>query len=185
LPGGLDDVEGADVIWASMSLHHVGDEVASLRILRRLLNPQGLVAIAEMAEPMRVLPDDLGVGRAGLSERLGSAGAAWFVEMREGLTDSVPSADLPSMLTTAGLEVVGSRLARQRLDAPLADDARRLVLGHLERVRRQLGERLDEDDLHTVDVLSDTDDPRGVMLRPDVYVAASRQIVIARPIGDA
>jgi SAM-dependent methyltransferase len=183
LPGGLDELGLADVIWASMSLHHVGDEVASLRVLRGLLGPGGLIAIAEIAEPLRVLPDDLEIGRPGLSERLGRAGAAWFEEMRAGLTDSVPSTDLPSMLDEAGFEVVGSRLARQRLDAPLADDARRLVLGHLERVRRQLGEGLDDDDLHTLDVLSDADDPRGVMRRPDVYVAASRQIVIARPIG--
>lgn len=183
LPGGLDELERADVIWASMSLHHIGDEVDSLRILRDLLDPHGLIAIAEMAEPMRVLPDDLDFGRPGLFDRLDRAGATWFAEMRAGLPHSVPSTDLPSMLTAAGLDVVGSRLARQRLDAPLADDARRLVLGHLRRIHKQLGEHLDEDDFSTLDVLTDADDPRSVMHRSDVFVAASRQIAIARRIG--
>ena len=91
LPGGLDGIGQADLIWASMSLHHVGDEVASLRLLCELLDPHGLIAIAELAEPMRVLPDGLDLGRAGLVDRLDHAWATWFAGMREGLPDSVPS----------------------------------------------------------------------------------------------
>jgi len=164
-------------------LHHVGDEVLALRVLRDLLEPSGLIAIAERAEPMRVLPDDLDVGRPGLADRLDRAGAAWFAAMREGLAGAVPSTDLSSMLTSAGLEMVGSRLTRERFDAPLSDDARRVVLGHLRRVRERPHEHLDDDDLRALDVLIDVDDPRGVMHRSDVFVAASRQIQIARPVS--
>ena len=85
------------------------------------------------------------------------------------------------MLTAAGFEVVGSRLGRVRLDAPLGDDARRLVVGHLRRTREH-AEHLDHDDIRTLDILIDPDDPRGVMHRSDVFVDASRQIVVARPI---
>ena len=182
LPGGLDGCEGAEMIWASMALHHVGEEVAALRALGHLLEPSGLIAIAELAEPMRVLPDELDVGRPGLAERLDRAGAEWFAAMREGLGGDGPSTDLSSMLTTAGLEVVGSRLAREHLDAPLAEDARRMVLGHLRHTRHQLADYLDDDDLRALDVLSDGDDGRGVMHRSDVFVAASRQILVARSI---
>jgi 2-polyprenyl-3-methyl-5-hydroxy-6-metoxy-1,4-benzoquinol methylase len=180
LPGGLDGLERVDIIWASMSLHHVGDEIAALRALRHLLEPSGLIAIAELAEPMRVLPDELDVGRPGFADRLDRAGAAWFAAMRDGLTGSVPSSDLASMLTSAGFEVVDSRLARERLDAPLSDRARHMVLGHLRRGRDHLTDYLDADDLRTLHVLSDAGDPRSVMHRPDVFVAASRQILIAR-----
>ena len=183
LPGGLDGVERAEMIWMSMALHHVGDEVAAVRVLADLLAPSGFVAVAERAEPMRVLPDELDVGRRGLAERLDRAGAEWFAAMREGLGGDGPSADLPTTLTSAGLEVVGTRLARRRLDAPLPDDARRVVLGHLRRTREQLADHLDDDDLHTLDVLSNAEDPRGVLHRDDVFVAASRQILIARPTG--
>jgi SAM-dependent methyltransferase len=183
LPGGLEGFGCADVIWASMSLHHIGDEVASLRILRDLLDLYGLIAIAELAEPMRVLPDGLDLGRPGLVDRLESAEAKWFAGMREGLTDSVPSTDLPSMLAAGGLEVVCARLSRLRLDNPLSVDARQVAFGHLRRIREQLEEHLDDDDLHTLDVLTDADDRRSVRHRPDVFVASSRQILIARPIG--
>jgi SAM-dependent methyltransferase len=184
LPAGLDGLGDADLIWASMSLHHVGDEVAALRILRDLLDlldPHGLIAIAEFAEPMRVLPDDLDVGRPGLVDRLHRVGAAWFAAMREGLPESVPSRDLPTMLTSASLEVIGSRVARKRFDAPLSDDARLVAFGHLDRTRQQVGEQLDDDDLGALDVLLDADDPRGAMHRSDLFVESSQQIVIARP----
>ncbi len=182
LPGGLEGLGQADVIWASMSLHHIGDEVAVLRLLRELLDPYGLLAVAELAEPMRVLPDDLDVGRPGLTDRLDGAGTTWFAGMREGLTDSVDSTDLGSMLSSAGLEVVSSRLARERLNAPLSNDARRLVLGHLRRIRDQFVDHLVDDDLHALDLLTDAENPRSVVHRSDVFVAASRQIMIARPI---
>ena len=180
VPGGLEDIERVDLIWASMSLHHIGDEVEGLLALRGLLEPSGLIAIAELAEPMRVLPYDLDLGRPGLTDRLDSAEAEWFAAMRGGLPGAVASSDLSSMVLSAGFEAVVSRIAHQRFEAPLPDEARRVVLGHLRRLSDHLIGYLDDDDLRTIDVLNDADDPRGVMHRSDVFVAASRQIVIAR-----
>lgn len=183
LPGGLDGLEPVDVIWASMALHHVGDEVGLLRALHGLLEPAGIIAVAEMAEPMRVLPDDLDVGPPGLAERLVAAGRTWFAAMREGLDGAVPSADVPSMLAAAGFDVLESRMADERFDAPLPDAARQVVLGHLRRTRTHVEELLDDEDLAAIDVLVDEHDPRSVARRPDAFVAASRQIVIARRRG--
>lgn len=182
LPDGLDGLEPVDVIWASMALHHVGDEVALLRSLHDLLAPAGVVAIAEVAEPMRVLPDDLDVGRPGLAERLTAAGKIWFGSMREGLDGAVPSADVASMLEAAGFDVVDSRTVQKRFDPPLPDLARQVVLGHLRRNRTHLEELLDAEDLAAIDVLVDEGDPRSVAHRPDVFVHASRQIVLGRPV---
>ena len=130
LPDGLDGLEPADVIWASMSLHHIGDETKALGVLRDLLAPSGLLAIAEMAEPMQVLPDDLDIGQPGLAGRLDRAESTWFAAMRSSLSGSVPSRDLESMLTSAGFDVVGSRIAVERFDPPLSDMARQVALGH-------------------------------------------------------
>jgi SAM-dependent methyltransferase len=183
LPGGLDGIEPVDLIWASMSVHHVGDEVALLRLLRDLLTPAGVIAIAELAEPMRLLPDDLDVGPPGLAARLERAGTRWFEAMREGLTDSVASPDLSAMLASAGFAGVTTWTAREQFDPPLSDAGRQVALGHLRRVRTQVGEVLDEEDLHALDVLTDEDDPRGVLHRSDVFVAASRQIALAQVGG--
>jgi SAM-dependent methyltransferase len=180
LPDGLDGLEPVDVTWASMSLHHVGDEVALLRSLHDLLEPGGVIAIAEVAEPMRVLPDDLDVGRPGLAERLQAAGRIWFASMREGLEGAVPSDDVPSMLAAAGFEVIDSRTVHERFDAPVSDLARQVVVGHLRRNRTHLEELLDEEDLAAIDVLVDEGDPRSVTRRTDVFVHASRQIVLGR-----
>jgi 2-polyprenyl-3-methyl-5-hydroxy-6-metoxy-1,4-benzoquinol methylase len=181
LPDGLDGLEPADVIWASMSLHHVGDETGALRVLGDRLERSGLLAVAEVAEPMRVLPNDLDVGKPGLADRLGRAESNWFAAMRAGLPGSVPSADLASMLTSAGFDVVGSRLAHVRFDPPLSDAASQFAFARIRRARQQLGDLLDDDDLRTLDGLSDADDPRGAIHRAGVFVAASRQIVVARP----
>jgi SAM-dependent methyltransferase len=183
LAGGISDLGPADVIWASMSLHHVGDEVAALRALGAALASDGLLAIAEFGDPLRVLPDELDVGRPGFADRLDRAGATWFAAMRDGLPGAVPSADLPTMVSDAGLEVVVAHLATERFDAPVSAAVRRLAIDHLRRSRGQLASCLDEDDLATLDVLTDPADPRGVLHRPDVTVAASRQIVIARTAG--
>ena len=180
LPGGLDGLEPVDVIWASMALHHVGDEVGLLRALHDKLEPDGMIAIAEMGEPMRVLPDDLDVGRPGLAERLAAAGRTWFAAMREGLDGTVPSADVPTMVASAGFDVLDSRTAHLRFEAPLPEGARQVVLGHLRRTRTHVEGVLDDDDLAALDVLIDEHDPRGVARRPDVFVAAWREIVVAR-----
>ena len=179
LPNGLDDLDPADVIWASMSLHHIGDETGALRVLRGRLEPSGLLAVAEIAEPMRVLPDDLDVGQPGLADRLDRAESEWFAAMRAGLAGSAPSTDLGSLLAAAGFDVVGTRVARERFDPPLSETARDVVGRRISRARHQLEDRLSTDDLHALDVLG-ADDPRGVAHRADVFVAASRQIVVAR-----
>ena len=135
------------------------------------------------AETPRVLPAELELGSPGTAERLDRDGGEWFAAMRQGLAGERPSSELPAMVVAAGLEMVGARLARLHIDAPLPDDARRAVLGHLRVTREQLEDYLDDDDLGALDTLADADDPRGVLQRSDVFVAASRQIVIARPMG--
>ena len=44
LPAGFDELGPADVVWASMVLHHIGDERAALASIQRLLAPGGLLA---------------------------------------------------------------------------------------------------------------------------------------------
>lgn len=175
LPGGLAGLGPADVVWASMSLHHVGDEVAALRAMGEVLAPGGVLALAEFAErPMRVLPLELDDGPRGLGGRLEEANAAWFAEMRAGLPGHEPSADLAAMVVAAGLEVLADDVVVVRHEAPLTGDARRFAVDHLARSRGRLAQFLDADDAAALEALE---------RRPDLLVDAPRRIVLARRPG--
>lgn len=170
LPTGLDRVGGADLVWVAMVLHHVADPVATLQGLRSLLEPGGVLAIAEFGDPPRFLPNDVGVGRPGLRERLGDVN----------LAGAASSVDYLTMIEAAGFERVADRMVEVRLGPPLPEGARRVALGSLRRMRQLVGERLDAQDRETLDVLMDGDFPLGIMRRKDAFLEVSRQIYVAK-----
>jgi SAM-dependent methyltransferase len=179
LPDGLGTLGRADVVWASMVLHHVGDETAALRGLRSLLEPRGLLALVETGDPLRVLPDGTDLGRSGIWERLGTAWAAWFGDMRAGLPGATESDAYPDMLRAAGFEVVIDQVLTLVLDPPDAR-ARRFAHRHLARTQTQLAEYADPADLAALGMLIDEQADDGILRRPDARLAASRQFYVAR-----
>ncbi|CAA9513218.1 MAG: hypothetical protein AVDCRST_MAG67-2929 [uncultured Solirubrobacteraceae bacterium] len=61
-----------DLAWAAMAVHHAGDEVATLRRIRSLLDPRGLLCVLERADPTFIrFADDL--GHPGIWNRLEAA----------------------------------------------------------------------------------------------------------------
>lgn len=180
MPHDLTRLDQVDLVWASMSLHHVGDEVAALRALHDIVTTGGLIVIAEMADPMRMLPADLGRGRPGLVDRLEHCWTTWFRDMRHGLDASVESEDVAAMITAAGFSVVDDRVARIRLQPPLTSELRAFVAQTLTRARSQLASMLDADDVEVIDELLDPGSALSIARRDDVFVEASRRIVIAR-----
>ncbi len=69
-----------DLVWMSMSLHHLADPDAALTRILAALRPAGLLAVAEMGAHLRFLPDDLGLGEPGLEARCQAALAALMAE---------------------------------------------------------------------------------------------------------
>jgi SAM-dependent methyltransferase len=68
LHGGLAELrtavtEPVDLVWASASVHHVGDQQAAINQLASLLSDSGRLALAEGGLPSRRMPWDVGVGR--------------------------------------------------------------------------------------------------------------------------
>ena len=182
LPAGLDDVGTADLVWASLVLHHVGDEAAALRGLRARLRPGGLLALVEFGDPLRFLPDDADVGRPGLWERLDAARSSWLSDMRAGLPDSVESGDYRTMIEAVGFEVLVDRVVAVHLDPPLDATARRVVFDNLTRTREHVADRADPADLEALDHLLDEDAPGGILRRPDALLHASRHLFVARAV---
>ena len=187
MPGGLATLDPADIIWASMSLHHVGDEVAALRAMNDALRPGGLAVIAEFPPdegPMSILSASIEAEVPGLWPRLRVASGEWFAEMRASLPDSTSSRPLDKMISDAGFDLLRSQVERVHFDAPLSLPQRRVVAKlSVGLARRQLATHLAADDLAYLDALIDPNDSRSVHHRDDVSLDAAQLIVIARKRG--
>ncbi len=103
LPDGIDTLGRPDVIWASMVLHHVADELDALRRLRSLLAPGGLLVLLERDRPARVVPEGVELGRPGLWERLDAALEGWFADMRRALAADDAAAATATSTTAPGV----------------------------------------------------------------------------------
>jgi SAM-dependent methyltransferase len=189
LAGELPDVLGdldypADLLWASWSLHHLGDQKAALAAFAARLAPGGTLALLEGSLPTRYLPRDIGIGRPGLQARLDAVHEEWFTEMRAALPGSVDEIeDWAALMTSVGLKPTGTRSFLLDLPAPTTDRARRCAVTAFTRMRDVLGERLDADDRATLDRLVDPDDKASLHHRPDVFVLTARTVHTAvRPV---
>ncbi|MEU0174026.1 class I SAM-dependent methyltransferase [Streptomyces massasporeus] len=182
LTGELPDVLGeldypADLLWASRSLHHLGDQRAALAAFAARLAPGGTLALMEGGLPLRFLPRDFGIGRPGLQARIDAMEAEWFTRMRTDLPGHVAETeDWPALLAAAGLKHTRTHSFLLDLPAPASDRARAYVVASLSFMRDKLAEGLDAEDLATVDRLLDPDDEAGLHRRPDVFVLEAHTV---------
>jgi SAM-dependent methyltransferase len=176
LPDGLGALGEADVVWASMVLHHVPDEAAALRSIAGLLRPGGLLALVEHAGPVRVVPEDVDLGRPGLWERLDAAWAVWFTDMRAALPGSRPSPGYPELLAAAGFELLVDEVLTDIQAPPLDDVALRFAQDQVVRAGVQLAHYADGDDLAALRSLLDDD---GALRHPEATLQASRHLYLA------
>ncbi|MFF7750833.1 class I SAM-dependent methyltransferase [Streptomyces sp. NPDC007971] len=185
LPGVLDELDyPADLLWASRSLHHLGDQRAALAAFAARLAPGGTLALLEGGLSARFLPRDIGIGRPGLQTRLDVVQEEWFARMRADLPGSVAETeDWPALLTSAGLRHTRTRSFLLDLPAPATARARAYVVTQLSRLRDVGTEELDAEDRATLDRLLDPSDPASVHHRPDVFVLAAYTVHTAvRPV---
>ncbi|MET9574995.1 MULTISPECIES: class I SAM-dependent methyltransferase [Streptomyces] len=182
LTGELPDVLGeldypADLLWASRSLHHLGDQRAALAAFAARLAPGGTLALMEGGLPLRFLPRDFGIGRPGLQARIDAVEAEWFTRMRTDLPGHVAETeDWPALLAAAGLKHTRTHSFLLDLPAPASDRARAYVVASLSFMRDKLAEGLDAEDLATVDRLLDPDDEASLHHRPDVFVLEAHTV---------
>lgn len=171
--------EPADLVWASASVHHVGDQQGAIGQLASLLGTGGRLALAEGGLAPRRLPWDVGVGRPGLELRLDAANDEWFAQMRAELPGSTPMPyGWTEALRRAGLHDVTTFSVLVEKPAPLdAADLDR-VLDSIEHRFRRNADRgfLDADDLPSWQRLLDRDDPAWLGHRSDLFLLDVRSI---------
>jgi SAM-dependent methyltransferase len=165
----------ADVVWASMSLHHLADPDRALTEVFASARPGALMAIAEMKSLPRFLPDDIGLGRPGLEARCRAAAAELNAHRLPHL-----GADWRPRLAKAGFTAVAERTFSIDLDPPLPPATGRYAWLVLRRTREQLDGTLDAEDLATLDTLIETDGPGSVLHRQDLAIRGARTIWAGR-----
>ncbi len=180
LGDGLGELEyPADLLWASRSLHHVGDQRAALAGFAERLAPGGTLALLEGGLPPRCLPRDIGIGRPGLQSRVDAVEQEWFTRMRAELPGAVEETeDWPALLTAVGLRHAATRSFLFDLPAPLSEEGRAFVATSLGHRRTGLAEGLEADDLAVLDRLLDADDKASVFHRPDVFVLVAMTVYV-------
>lgn len=136
----------ADLVVAAMAIHHVADEVATLRNVRTLIEPSGALCMLERGDPISArLAEDL--GRPGIWQRVDAAWRLWFEANRQHLPGA-PNADRwAQLLAAAGFELLEVRPLGAIVDGP--DDAAtaRFAMQQLRRTVVELDGRADAADL--------------------------------------
>lgn len=159
-----------DLIWAASSLHHMADPDRVLADAFAALRPGGLLAVTEMNFFPRVLPQDIGIGRPGLEDRV-----------HEALNTS-PFVDWTEHLARAGFTVEERRVFAIELPSPPAgvSPTSRLAQLCLQRLRSALDGQVPAEDVATLDALLDEDGPHSVLRRDDLAVRSTRTTWAAR-----
>ncbi|MGH9103176.1 MAG: class I SAM-dependent methyltransferase [Acidimicrobiales bacterium] len=171
LDGPWPHVDPADVVWASMSLHHLADPDRVLAEVFTDTRPGGLFAIAEMDATPRLLPDDIGIGAPGLEARCHAALAETHARQLPHL-----GSDWGQRLPRAGFGPVARRTFTIDLDPPLPPPAGPYAQAWLRHMRTQLDGAIAADDQATLDTLIDSDGPHSVLRRHDLVVRSTRTI---------
>jgi SAM-dependent methyltransferase len=166
LDAGWPDLGAVDVVWASMSLHHLGDPDGTLREVYDAVSPGGLLVAVEFDEPVRVL----------------APGAHGGVEDRAmAVLRGVHERDVPeigshwaSRFAAAGFDVVGEENVTIDVAPPVSADALRYAQLWLGRMAAG-ADRLDPDDAATLRALAADLDPATVHLHGVRTVTLARR----------
>ncbi|MFF9012615.1 class I SAM-dependent methyltransferase [Streptomyces sp. NPDC014870] len=181
LPADFATLGEADLIWAGNSTHHIGDQRAALASFAGLLRPGGLIALVEGGLYARHLPANIGFGRPGLETRIEAAHAEWFALMRAELPDSKEEPDdWRGLLAAAGLTPSGTRTFLTDVPAPVPAIHREQIVAHFTRLREPIGERLDAEDVASLDRLLDPADPLSLHRRTDLFMLSASTVHTAR-----
>ena len=148
----LPQLSPADLVWASMVVHHVADPVATLRRLGGLLRPGGTLVVVEFGGNPTVLPDDDPVVAGGAWARLEAGARAWLVQR---LGPDLIGRDWPRDLRLAGLVDVTDDIVPFSSAAPLDDLHRRWLVRHVRRGVGMAGVALREGDIEMLEAFAD------------------------------
>jgi ubiquinone/menaquinone biosynthesis C-methylase UbiE len=161
-----------DLVWSSRTIHHLPNQLAGVRELRRVLKSGGRLALREGGLRPRFLPHDLGMGEPGLEERLEVAFQRWFqLHVRSGEGTVRYPYGWTQLLRDAGLQNVSARTFLLELLPPFNSVQVEYMAGLLERwvtsdERRSF---ISDEDAYVIRQLIDVESPHYVFHRQDLH----------------
>ena len=187
LTADLDDawppqLHDLDLVWASVSVHHLADPEGGLARIGSVLAPGGWLALAEVDDVLRFHPSFLPGppdGPGGMETRVRAALAPEMTAVMPYL-----GADWGALLTAAGFTVAVDRVFDLALQPPLPAETGRYALVNLRRLRGQLRDtgregQVPAEDLAALDVLIG-DGPDGVAHHTGLAPRARRHLWLAQ-----
>lgn len=165
-----------DLVWASMSLHHMADPDRTLKNIMAALRPGGVLAVVEDDGQPRFLPEDIGLGRPGLEARYRAA-----LEPEHAALVPHLGSDWDARFAATGVHVLQRRVFTIDLQPPLPPATGRYAHAYLARIRSALDGRLNVEDLTGLDRLLDKQGPDSVMHRKDLTVQTVRTAWVVQP----
>lgn len=172
LEGRLPSTTPADVIWASMVLHHVADPIATLGQLRDRLVPGGALVMVEFGNPPTVLAASDPLVVDGTWSRFQDATAGNLIE-RLGF-DPV-AVDWPENLRRSGFTDITDTGMVAEHQRPLEGVALAWLTKHVRRALEMARDRVSAHDLDALTRLADE-----ISTRDDLFVIAERRVLTAR-----
>ena len=173
----LPGLAPADLVWASMVVHHVAQPVTTLQRLLQALHPGGTLVVVEFAGSPAVLPATDPLVAGGAWARLEDAATATLLTR---LGFDVIGHDWPAELVAAGFVAVTDRVVTFHHDAPLDDTGRRWLVRHVRRGIQMAGEALPVADATALEAFA-TQVEAGQ--RDDVFMTGERRVLTARRPG--
>ena len=175
LDDGWPDLGAIDLTWASMSLHHLADPARTLADLRESISPDGTLAVAEFADPLRFLPDELGSGAAGFEDRV-------LEVLGRAHREQVPhlGSVWADVLTQAGWQTADEQSFTIDLDPPVHPLSGRYAWSWFRRLSEHLEDRLEPSDRATLAALLDEHGEQSLLHRTDLHIRGVRTVTLAR-----
>ena len=168
----VPELEPVDLAWASASLHHLADPDRTLAQVVAAIRPGGLLAVVELSDFPRFVPDDTPGGGA-------EARAHALLVADRAVDMPAMGTDWGERLTRAGLVVELDRAVVLDLAPPLAPVVADYAAATLMRVRSAVADRLEATDRQALDALLDGG-ASEVRRRSDLRVGTERRLWIAR-----
>ncbi|MGO1539530.1 MAG: FAD-dependent oxidoreductase [Leucobacter sp.] len=130
-----------DLVWASLSLHHLSKPADTLKRVFDSLRPGGVFVLSEVTDGVHLTPDDLGTGHVGFAERIAPTLSA---------PAEYSSIDWATLLAGAGFTSVTRTEHPFLVQADTADGARYLEL-HLRTLRDHIAAGAADEELAAYD----------------------------------